>query len=120
VLGGPYPSACLYMESVWIAGHRSVVQKLANAFARTLRYMASHDAGEIADLVPAEFYAGDRALYVAALRQSLSMFTADGRMPQGGPENVRRVLATIMPSVGASEIDLSRTYTNAFIDAVQP
>lgn len=120
VLGGPYPAACLYMESVWIAGHRDVVQKLARAFVRTLRYMASHDAGEIADLVPAEFYAGDRALYVAALRQSLGMFTVDGRMPQGGPENVRKVLARIMPSVGASEIDLSRTYTNAFVDAVRP
>ena len=119
-LGGPYPSACLYMESAWIAGHRPTVQRLARAFVRTLRYMASHDAEEIADLVPADFYAGGRALYVAALRQSLGMFSADGRMPQGAPENVRKVLALILPSVGAGEIDLSRTYSNAFVDAVPP
>lgn len=119
-LGGPYPSACLYMESTWIAGHRPTVQRLARAFVRTLRYMASHDAEDVADLVPADFYAGGRSLYVAALRQSLGMFSIDGRMPQGAPESVRKVLSLIMPSVAAGEIDLSRTYTNAFVDAVPP
>ena len=119
-LGGPYPAACLYMEASWVAGHRDTVQKLVRGLVRTLGYIATHDAEDIAAQVPADFYAGDRALYVAALERSRDMFSRDGRMPEGGPETVRAVLAAIMDNVGSRTIDLSRTYTNDFVAAVRP
>jgi NitT/TauT family transport system substrate-binding protein len=117
-LGGLYPAACLYMDSGWVAAHPATVQKLANAFVRTLHYIAEHDAATIAAQVPADFYAGDRAMYVQALAEGKAMFTADGRMPQGGPENVLAVLNAFMDGVSPDNLDLSRTYTNAYVDAV--
>ncbi len=116
-LGGLYPAAGLYMDSGWVAAHPDTVQKLANAFVRTLRYIASHDASAIADHVPTDFFAGDRAMYVQALTEGKAMFTPDGRMPEGGPENVLAVLSGFMDGVSPATIDLSRTYTNAFVDA---
>ncbi|MBI1169972.1 ABC transporter substrate-binding protein [bacterium] len=116
-LGGLYPAACLYMDSGWVAAHPATVQKLANAFVRTMHYIASHDAAEIADHVPQDFYVGSRAIYVQALRDGKAMFTPDGRMPKGGPENVLAVLSLFMDNVTPDTIDLSRTYTNAFVDA---
>ncbi len=117
-LGAPYPAACLYMDSDWVAAHPATVQKLANAFVRTLHFIATHSSEEIADLVPADFYAGDRAMYVRALKAGKSMFTPDGKMPKGGPEGVLAVLSAFMPGVGPTTVDLSRTYTTAFVDAV--
>lgn len=116
-LGGPYPAACLYMESGWVETHHDTVQRLVNALVRALRYIDGHDADAIADVVPQEYYAGDRAMYEAALAAGKAMFTRDGQMPKDGPETVLAVLSRFMPGVSRESIDLSRTYTSAFVDA---
>jgi NitT/TauT family transport system substrate-binding protein len=115
VLGGTYPAASLYMQTSWIERNRPVVQKLANALVKTLRYINTHSAAEIADKMPRDFYAGDRDMYVQALADGKAMFTADGLMPQGGPETVLQVLSRFSASVRGHQIDLARTYTTEFV-----
>jgi NitT/TauT family transport system substrate-binding protein len=119
-LGGPYPAACLYMETSWVDAHRDTVRKLATALVRALGYIASHSADDIADHVPPDFFVRERAMYVAALAAGKGMFTPDGRMPKGGPETVLAVLAQFMPTVRTGAVDLSRTYTTDFVEAVAP
>jgi NitT/TauT family transport system substrate-binding protein len=114
-LGGVYPGASLYMESAWVAKNKPAVQKLANAFVKTLRYIATHSAEDIADKMPKDFYAGDKALYVKALEDGKAMFTTDGVMPQGGPETVLKVLSAFSPNLKGKTIDLSRTWTSEFV-----
>ena len=118
LLGGPYPGACLYMTSSWVNTHKPLVQRLTNALVRTLRFIASHSAEEIAELVPPEFHAGDKATYVAALRHGKAMFTTDGAMPPGGPATVLKVLNLSDKAVLDKTIDLSKTYTNEFVSVV--
>ncbi|MDE3239496.1 MAG: ABC transporter substrate-binding protein [Paracoccaceae bacterium] len=114
-LGGPYPAACLYMEAGWVEAHRPVVKRLVAALVRSLHFIATHDGAEIAEHVPRGFYAGDRAMYVAALDAGKGMFSPDGLMPEGGPQSVLKVLREVLPTVRSAPIDLSRTYTNAFV-----
>ena len=118
-LGGTYPAASLYMQADWIARHKPVVQKLANAFVKTLRYIASHSAEQIADQMPADFYVGDKAAYVQALANGKSMFTPDGVMPPGGPETVLAVLSGFSRSFKGKTVDLSKTYTTEFVKQVK-
>ena len=118
-LGGLYPAACLYMSTPWISAHREEVQRLVNALVKSLRFISAHSAGEIAAELPAEYMAGDRALYVSTLQQSKSMFTPDGVMPAGGPANVLRVMRLTERTVGGKPIDLSRTYTTEFAQAAR-
>ena len=115
-LGGIYPAACLYMETAWVDTHKATVQKLANAFVKTMHFIHTHSAAEIAALMPAGFYVGDKAMYVKALERGKAMFTEDGRMPKGGPENVLAVLSAIEARVRDKPIDLASTYTTAFVD----
>jgi NitT/TauT family transport system substrate-binding protein len=115
-LGGTYPAACLYMETSWVNAHKETVQKLANAFVKTMQYIATHTPEEITAVMPSDFYVGDRAMYVQALAQGKAMFTLDGRMPSGGPETVLAVLAEIKATVRDKPIDLSKTYTTEFVD----
>ena len=117
VLGGVYPGACLYMTTLWINTHRSTVQRLVNALVKALRYIDTHDANEIAAVLPSELAGIDRAQYVAALGASKSMFTMDGRMPPSGPEAVLRILKTVNHAVQMKPIDLARTYTNDFVSS---
>jgi NitT/TauT family transport system substrate-binding protein len=116
-LGGVYPSSALYMRNDWVAGHQQVVQKLANAFVKTLRWIQSHSAAQIADKMPADYYAGvGKAQYVKALNAQKAIFSPDGVMPRGGPETVLKVLSSFDPSVKGHNIDLSKTYTTQFVD----
>jgi NitT/TauT family transport system substrate-binding protein len=54
---------------------------------------------------------------VSALKASLPMFTADGKMPAEGPETVLKVLSSFNPSVKGKHIDLAKTYTNDFVNS---
>jgi len=118
-LGGLYPAACLYMSTPWISAHRDEVQRLVNALVKSLHYIATHSAQDIAAQLPPDWLAGDRALYVSTLQQSKSMFTSDGLMPAGGPANVLRVMRLAERTVGGKPIDLSRTFTTEFAQAAR-
>ena len=115
-LGGPYPAASLYVAASWLEKNRPVAQKLANAMVKTLRWMASHSAAEIADKMPKEYLVGNRELYVQGLAEGKSQFTVDGRMPANGPETVLKVMATFSKNVKGKAIDLSKTYTTELVD----
>jgi len=116
-LGGLYPAASLYVSNAWADAHKTEAGKLARAFAKTMQWIGSHSAEEIAEKMPKDYYGNDKALYVAALKASLPMYTKDGRMPEGGPETVLKVLSTYKPQVKSANINLAKTYTNAFLAA---
>ena len=119
-LGGTYPAASLYMPTAWVEKNKPTVQKLANAFVRTLRFINTHSAAEIAEKMPKDFYVGDKEGYVKALDAGKGMFTADGVMPKGGPETVLSVLSTFSKNVKGKSVDLSKTYTTEFVAKVMP
>ena len=115
-LGGTYPASSLYVQSAWADAHKADAAKLAHAFVRTMQFIHTHSADEIAAKMPAD-YQKDKALYVGALKASLPMYTADGKMPADGPDTVLKVLSAFNPSVKGKHIDLSKTYTNEFVSA---
>jgi NitT/TauT family transport system substrate-binding protein len=118
-LGGPYPAAALYMDTSWVAKHRDTVQKLANAFVKTLTFIDTHSAEEIADKMPKAYYAGNKDSYVAALAAGKQMFTKDGVMPEGGPETVLAVLSGFSKNLKGKTVDLSKTFTTEFVNAAK-
>ena len=114
-LGGTYPAASLYMSADWVDAHKEEVQKLANAFVKTLHFINTHSAAEIADKMPKDFYVGDKEGYVKALENGKAMFTPDGVMPEDGPKTVLAVLSEFSKNVQGKAIDLSKTYTTEFV-----
>ena len=117
-LGGTYPASSLYMPAAWVEKNKPAVQKLANAMVKTLRFIDGHSAEEIADKMPKDYYAGDKAMYVKALTDGKAMFTKDGIMPEGGPETVLAVLSAFSRTVQGKKVDLSKTYTTEFVKNV--
>lgn len=118
-LGGLYPASSLYVQRAWAQSHKKEAGKLAKAFVRTLRFIQTHPAEEIAAKMPVDYYGGNKTLYVQALKASLSMYSPDGKMPAGGPETVLKVMSEFNPNIKGKHIDLSNTYTNEFVDQVK-
>jgi NitT/TauT family transport system substrate-binding protein len=121
-LGGLYPASSLYMDCAWVQAHPEQVQKLANAFVKTLRWIKGHSAEEIAARMPAEYNGGNPQLYAKAVHDSIAMFNADGRMKPAGAGNVLKVLSEFSPNVRGKkdQIDLAKTYTTAYVEKVAP
>lgn len=59
-LGGLYPSSALYMNTQWVDANKDTVQKLANAFVKTLTWMSTHSPEEIAAKMPGRLRPGRR------------------------------------------------------------
>ncbi len=116
VFGGEYPGGALYTRSDWIAKHPKETQALTNAIVATLKWIHSHTADEIADKMPAELIGPDKALYVAALRNTIPMYSTTGRMDPKGAQAVLDVFSQSSPEVKNAKIDLSKTFTNKYVD----
>jgi len=117
VFGGEYPGGALYTKADWIAAHPKEVQAMTNAIVSTLKWIHSHTPEEIADKMPAEYVGKDKALYVSALKNTLAMYSETGRMDPKGAEAVLAVFSLSSPDVAKANIDLSKTYTNTYVDA---
>jgi NitT/TauT family transport system substrate-binding protein len=118
-LGGTYPAACVYMMTDYVNKHKDAVQRAVGAFAKTLQYLQSHTASQVADQMPEDYYVGDKPLYLAALGASMNMFNPTGQMPPDGPATVLKVLATFNKDLDQSKIDLKKTYTDDLVLAAK-
>ena len=117
-LGGAYPSSSLYMDCAYVQAHKDTVQKLANAFVKTLQWIHAHSPADIAAKMPADYAGSDKNLYVKAIGDSKGMFNTDGKMKAEGAQNVLNVLGQFSPSVkpNKDKVDLTKTYTTEFVD----
>ena len=66
--------------------------------------------------MPSELVGADKALYLAALKNTLPMFSQTGRMDPKGAQAVLAVFSQSSPDVAKANIDLSKTYTNKFVE----
>jgi sulfonate transport system substrate-binding protein len=115
-LGGDYPFIGIWLRNDYVAAHKDVVQRLVNAYVKTLKWMHAHTAAQIADKMPADYYAGNKDLYVTALENQLKIFGSDCKMPTGGPQTVLKVEQSFVSNFKGKTADLSKTYTNDFAD----
>jgi NitT/TauT family transport system substrate-binding protein len=111
-----YPASVLYAPRQWIDAHRETTAHLARAILKTLQWMQLHTPDEIASRTPKSFRGDDDALYVESLKGSMPMFSPDGLMTADGAQTVHQLLAASMDTVGKASIDVSKTYTNEFIN----
>jgi NitT/TauT family transport system substrate-binding protein len=116
MFGGEYPGGALYTKAEWIQAHPKEVQAMTNAILATLKWIHSHTPEEIADKMPPELVGKDKATYVAALKNMLPMYSLDGKMDPKGAAAVLAVFSQGSPDVAKANIDLSKTYTNAFVE----
>jgi NitT/TauT family transport system substrate-binding protein len=116
VFGGEYPGGALYSTTAWIASHDREVQALTAAILNTLAWIHSHSPEDIMAKMPPEMVGKNQALYLAALRNTIPMFSETGKMDPRGAEAVLAVFSLSSPEVAKANIDVGKTYTNRFVE----
>ena len=117
VFGGEYPGGALYTKADWIASHEKEVQGMTTAIVATLKWIHSHTPEEIMAKMPPEMVGKDKDLYLAALKNTIPMYSESGRMDPKGAAAVLAVFSQSSPDVAKANIDLSKTYTNKYVEA---
>jgi NitT/TauT family transport system substrate-binding protein len=118
VFGGEYPGGSLYSRADWVGKHEKETQALTSAIVGTLNFIHSHSAEEIMAKMPDDMVGPDKALYLAALKSTIPMYSTTGRMDPKGAEAVLAVFSQSVPEIANAHIDLSKTYTNRFVEQV--
>ncbi|MBB3302759.1 MULTISPECIES: ABC transporter substrate-binding protein [Rhizobium] len=118
IYGGIYPTAVLYATQAYIDENPETIQKVTNATVKALAWMNTHSAEEIVEKLPEEFISGDRDTYVKAVQNAKPIFSVDGKFSETDTQTPLAVLKSFNEKVAAATIDLSKTYTNAFVDKV--
>jgi NitT/TauT family transport system substrate-binding protein len=116
MLGGEYPGGALYTTVAWIKSHEKESQALATAIVNTLNWIHSHTPEEIMAKMPEEIVGKNKELYLAALKNTIPMYSKTGLMDPKGADAVLAVFSEGSPEVAKANIDVSKTYTNRFVE----
>lgn len=114
--GGEYPGGALYSTAAWVAGHEKETQALTNAILSTLAWIHSHSPEEIMAKMPEEMVGKNKDLYLAALKNTIPMFSETGKMDPKGADAVLAVFSVGSPEVANAKIDVSKTFTNKYVE----
>jgi len=118
VFGGEYPGGSLYTRADWIAKNPKETQALTIAILATLKWIQTHSPEEIMAKMPPDMVGADKELYLAALKNTIPMYSTTGRMDPKGADAVLAVFSQSVPEIAKANIDLSKTYTNKFVEQV--
>jgi NitT/TauT family transport system substrate-binding protein len=116
VFGGEYPGGALYSTAAWVASHGKETQALTDAIVATLEWIHSHSAEDIMAKMPEEMVGKDKALYLAALKNTIPMYSETGKMDPKGADAVLAVFSQGSPEVANAHVDVSKTFTNKFVE----
>jgi NitT/TauT family transport system substrate-binding protein len=117
--GGEYPGGALYSTAAWVISHEKEVQALTNAIVATLAWIHSHTPEDIMAKMPDGMVGKDKALYLAALKNTIPMYSETGKMDPKGADAVLAVFSEGSPEVAKANIDVSKTFTNKFVEQVK-
>lgn len=115
VFGGGYAAGGFYATADFLSKNPETARRIGRAVVKTLQWIQTHSAEEIAAKMPEQLQGPDKALYLAAVKASLPMFSPDGKMPEGAPKNTYEVLALSDERLRAAKVDLQSTYTDEFL-----
>lgn len=116
VYGGLYPTSVMYANQSFLDKRPEAATKIARAQQMALRFIADNTAEDIVAALPDAYISGDRKTYARAVENARAIFTTDGRFVPADLETPLAVLREFNKDVAGTEIDLSKTYTNAFVE----
>ena len=114
--GGDYPGGALYAQTAWVAKNPKAAQALVDAMVMTLNWIHSHSPEEIAAKMPEDFKGGDPSSISPRCQLDPDVLQDRAHGPERRPGGARRVRA-VRPAVADAKIDVTKTYTNEFVEA---
>lgn len=114
IFGGTNPAAVLYAKQEFIEKNPNTAQALVTGLYKALKFIEKAKPEEIAATVPEEFYLGDKALYIEAVKNSLQSYSRDGVISEGGMKAAMELLS-FDKEIANAKVDLPKTFEGKFV-----
>jgi NitT/TauT family transport system substrate-binding protein len=114
--GGPYASGCLYAMAEFIDNYPNTAQAVANAIVRVFRWLRTADVDKIISVLPPEYVEANRDLYRRSILNNIGSWSKDGLISKAAADTILLNVARFDPSIDRIKIDISKTYTNVFVE----
>jgi NitT/TauT family transport system substrate-binding protein len=108
-------AAVLYLKRDFMEKNPNTVQALVNAFYKTLRWMEKATPEQITDNVPQEYWLGDKALYAAAVKANLQVYSRDGIVSAESQKRSLDFLRQFDKEIAAATVDPAKTWDDRFV-----
>jgi NitT/TauT family transport system substrate-binding protein len=115
IFGGSNPAAVMYVKQDFIDKNPATVQALVNAFYKTLQWLDKATPEQIAATVPEDYYLGDKALYVAAVKANKPVYSRTGVIPPAGMKSAADMLLAFDDELKNAKVDLAKTFDGRFV-----
>ena len=106
----------LYTTAAFAEKNPNTAQALVTALVRGLKWVQSHTPEEIAKVMPEEYALGNKEIYIQSIKTNLPAYSPDGKFIPRRRRDRLKVLKAFDPNVQDATIDLSKTYTDKFVD----
>jgi NitT/TauT family transport system substrate-binding protein len=114
--GGPFAASAFYVDARYAERYPKTTQAFVNAVSAALAWLNEASTEEIVAAVPADYYAGDRALYRAVIENNRERVSPDGRITLEAAQLTYRNLAAFDDTLRNAKIEIARTFDNSFIE----
>jgi NitT/TauT family transport system substrate-binding protein len=115
IFGGSNPAAVLYARQDFIERNPNTAQALVNAFYKTLKWLEQASPEQIAATVPEDYFLGDKALYVAAVKANKPVYSLTGVIPAAGMTSAADMLLAFDDELKDAKVDLAKTFDGRFV-----
>ena len=115
VFGGTMSAAVGYLKRDFVEKNPNTVQALVNAFYKTLVWLDKATPEQVANAVPEEFWLGDKALYIAAVKASLDAYSRDGIVSADGQKRSLDFLRQFDKEIADAKVDTTKTWDDRFV-----
>jgi len=115
VFGGPMSAAVLYLKRDFAKSNPNTVQALVNALYKGLKWLDKATPEQITEAVPKEYWLGDKALYIAAVKANLQVYSRDGIVSAESQKRSLDFLKQFDKEIAAATVDPAKTWDDRFV-----
>ena len=114
LMGGQVPGACLLARADFLQRQPDVAQALSDAVVHALKWLQTAGLTDILKTVPAQYWLGDRAIYLGAFEKLRESYALDGLIAGDAVMNAWRAHARLPGRLSSARLSVGQTYTNTF------
>lgn len=116
IFQGDLPAGCLYAPASFVKKNPKTVQALTNAIVRADQWLQKATPEEVLKVVPASYLMNDPEVYKAGFIGNRDALSPDGRIPESGAATSLKALMTVNDKLDPKKLDLSKVWTNEFVE----
>lgn len=117
IFGGDIAASTVMTSAAFLRKNPAAVQSFVNGVTRALDWMRNQSVDQIMEVVPAEYYIGNKSDYGRMLSANMPIFTSDGIMDRTAIDTTIKFLVATKTLEHVTQEQLAKAFDNRFAES---